>query len=619
MGRPIRQRKNMERRTEMMEHLSETDNGRKKREREELLAEYPGFSPFAMLKLSMIRYGAVLTKKAEKKILQKGLSFGTDENFGLSFGDSEENAVVPGPILLRDSTFVYINYGENYADPYGIDFDDGADAFVLTEQTDGGGIVDEIGFVPPPAFYAKKTSRGTPMRQIADVRAQKLILNAFQKCCFWKDRRQCAFCAFFTAGGKTHVLHEEDVRETVREALAEPGRFSEIYLSGGTDTSGKEPFANEKDRYIRILRAAGESFKGRFPSQLMAPAYPKSFLQEIYDATGVRSYSADIEIASPELFAKYCPGKQETVGYETWMQRLVDAVDVFGRGNVYSQVVTGAELAGPDGLSEKEGFESSVKACEYLAERGVILLSTIWRPHRAARLGLAEMPPLSYFVKIADAFHKIHQKYGLRTTDDDYKHCGNHPDADLERTDPEPDEKVIIGSGPVPYAAVMNRKPAGQTILLGLAREYSGAGSLLNRGMQENRLVTAVMEGREIPVLPYRCHITGPVWENMLKKIREKDPGADISCVFELTVPPDGASGLAELIVPSDGASELAESTVPSNETPGLVEEGGLPRSEEKACSSLDWNLIGLIRENTSVKEDVPLAEAHLDHPMFHV
>ena len=176
---------------------------------------------------------------------------------------------MPGAILLRDATYVYINYGEAYEDPYTVDWKEEPGEFWLQES---GADIDCVDFVPRPAFFGKTTSKGTPMEAIADVRAQKMILTAFQKCRLWEGGKQCHFCAFFTGGHTLTEVDCEDVYETVREALKEPGRFSEIYLSGGTDFSGDPPFSAEVERYIRVLQAIGRNFSGRFSSQLMAPA-----------------------------------------------------------------------------------------------------------------------------------------------------------------------------------------------------------------------------------------------------------------------------------------------------------------------------------------------------------
>ena len=55
--------------------------------------------------------------------------------------------------------------------------------------------------------------------------------------------------------------------------------------------------------------------------------------------------------------------------------------------------------------------------------------------HKASRLGFRPLPPLDYYIRLAKGLHEIRRDYGLTSTNDDYKHCGNHPDSDLERLD----------------------------------------------------------------------------------------------------------------------------------------------------------------------------------------
>ena len=109
---------------------------------------------------------------------------------------------------------------------------------------------------------------------------------------------------------------------------------------------------------------------------------------------------------------------------------------VFGRGKVCTQVVAGVELAAEHSFSDpEEALASNFQACEFFAEHGVQFLVTIWRPHRATRLGCRPMAPLDYYVRLAEGVHAIRKAHGLRNTNDNYKHCGNHPDSDLERLD----------------------------------------------------------------------------------------------------------------------------------------------------------------------------------------
>lgn len=411
-------------------------NQRKETKREELgrlSAAYPDFSPYVLLKLSMVRHGVVLSDGALDQLQSPLYTFGKVEPFGISFSGRKTEKAMPSAILLRDSSYVYINYGEAYEDPYRVDYDPEQNLFLLME---GDTLIDAVDFVPRPAFFGKTTSSGTPMEAIADVRAQKLILNAYQKCEFWRGGDQCHFCAFFTGKHIPGEVNPEDIRETVREALKEPGRYSELFLSGGSDFTGEPPFQREEERYIRVLQAIGAEFSGRFPSQLMAPAYPKEVLQRIFDQTGVTGYCPNIEVWDKALFQRFCPGKDKWVGYDNWIQRTVDAVEVFGRGNVCTQVVAGVELSSPYGFSSMEqALDSNFEGCDYFARHGVIFLSTIWRPHRATRLGFQPMPPLEYYVRLAKGLHEIRRSYGLLNTNDDYKRCGNHPDSDLERMD----------------------------------------------------------------------------------------------------------------------------------------------------------------------------------------
>lgn len=407
-------------------------SGKKYEELARLCQAYPTFSPFTLLKISMVWHGVKLSRSALLALQDPYYSFGSAEPFAISFTGREADLAMPGPILLRDGSTVYINYGETYSDPYEVIWCPDRKEFILKE---GAHEIDTVDFTPRPAFYGKTTSRGTPMEAVAEARAQKLILTCYQGCNFWRGGHQCAFCAFFSSGKELGEVNIDDIRETVQEALKEPGRFSELYLSGGTDYSGEPAFSNEVERYIRVLQAIGEPFSGRFSAQLMAPAYPLEMVKRIYEETKITSYCPNIEIWDKELFARLCPGKAKWIGRDAWIRRTVDAVEVFGAGKVCTQIVAGAELAKPNGFTDTErALASNLEACDFFSHHGVLFLSTIWRPHRAARLGWQEMPPLEYYVRLALGLREIRASYGLRATNDDYKHCGNHPDADLERS-----------------------------------------------------------------------------------------------------------------------------------------------------------------------------------------
>ena len=347
---------------------------------------------------------------------------------------------LPGPILLRDGTSVLTGPTDStILKPYTVDYIDGK--FYVYDKSER---VDEVDFSPRPEFYGKLTSRGVPMESIAWSRPQRLDLYPYRYCHYWDTREQCKFCGFFTdlktqrqlAGDSyAKVVHPEDLYETVREAIREPGRFSQINLTAGTDYSGAVPFENEVTRYVDVLQAIGRNFKTRrFPSQLIAPAYSKQQVKRLYDETGLSSYCPDIEVWDKELFKWICPGKEKWYGRDYWIKSALDAVEIFGKGNVYTNFVAGVEFAQPHGFTSiEQALDSNFEACEYFSKNGVVYLSIVWRPGRGTGLAGQQQPPLEYYVRLIRGLVEIRKHYGLASDNDDFKHCGNHGDSDLER------------------------------------------------------------------------------------------------------------------------------------------------------------------------------------------
>ncbi len=408
---------------------------------EKAVSDYPDVPFHIILKLDLLRRGAYLTEEALNAVQNDVYRFGPMRIFYSTGGFQKTDKESPGSILLRDATTASISFEEAHDNPYRIESEE--DSFFLY---DGDQFIDTIDFTPRPKFYGKKTSRGVPMETIAGARAQRLIINAYKHCHLWDTGDQCRYCSFFTdlikakraakAERSTNEVDAEDIYETVREVLKEPGRISEIYMTGGMDYSGEVMFENEVNRYIHILQAIGRNFKGRFSSQIMAPAYNKEQLRRIYNETGITSYCPNVEVWDEEISKRICPGKNRWPGNSEWIRRTLDAVEIFGKGNVYTQVVAGVEMVQPYGFkTADEALESNFQACEFFAKNGVIFLSTVWRPHKNASLGMQPAPPLDYLVRLVRGLHEIRRSYGLTADNDDYKHCGNHADSDLERGD----------------------------------------------------------------------------------------------------------------------------------------------------------------------------------------
>jgi hypothetical protein len=280
------------------------------------------------------------------------------------------------------------------------------------------------------------------MKHIFTARPQRLNLFTSSFCHFWANNKGCRFCDIVShlkqqkkAWGIPTRLHPDDVEETLREALREPGRYTSMCLTAGSDTHGDDVFDREVDYYVEILRAAGRVLRPtKFPSQLIGSAYNRCQLQRLYDETGLTSYTSDLEVLNERLFDWICPGKSEWIGYQQWKQRLVDAVEVFGRGNVGTGIVGGVETAQPNGFtSEDDALKSTLSEAEELAQKGVTTVYIVWVPRPGSDFKDQQNPSLEYFVRLASGLQQLRLKHGLNVDFDNYRACGNHPDTDLAR------------------------------------------------------------------------------------------------------------------------------------------------------------------------------------------
>jgi hypothetical protein len=304
---------------------------------------------------------------------------------------------------------------------------------------DEGTVIEEVEFWEKPDYYDKVTSNGTPMWQVVSARPQRLTIHPNQYCDFWKTPGWgCKFCvmaANFTKGKKTALLNVEDIIETVGEALREPGRNTSIFMTGGSILGGADLLDDELALYIEIFAGIGKFFGGKkFPSQLIGTAFTKSQLQHLYDTTGLTSYTADLEVLNKDLFTWICPGKAAQIGYDTWKERLFQAVEVFGPGNVNTGIVAGVEMATPKGFkTEDEAIAATLAEAESLAANGVGVVSCVWRVLKGSIFHRQVTPSLEYYVRLAQGLDQIRRKYSINIDMDNYRRCGNHPDTDLAR------------------------------------------------------------------------------------------------------------------------------------------------------------------------------------------
>jgi hypothetical protein len=273
-------------------------------------------------------------------------------------------------------------------------------------------------------------------------RPQRLDFQPYRYCHFWDNGKGCRYCNIGAIYQRAKKLRNFDVRvlpqdiyETTREAIKQRGRYVYVVLTGGSIPGPDNNFDDEAQVYIETLRAIGDNFTTRrFPSQLIASAFPETQLARIYEQTGLWSYTADIEVPNEDKFNWICPGKAAAVGYQEWKRRLIAAVDIFGRGRVNTCIVGGVTLATPHGfVTEEEGLKASLDGAEELAAQGVATVACVWQPCAGSVFYNQTSPSLEFHVRLARGLDRLRRQYGLNVDMDNYRRCGNHPDTDLSR------------------------------------------------------------------------------------------------------------------------------------------------------------------------------------------
>ena len=327
--------------------------------------------------------------------------------------------VFQGPYDLRP---VMVQTTMDPNSPYVVDVVDGR--LVLTE---GGRIICNVSYPTEPAYYKKKFDDGVLYHEII---AYGYFVTVFRQCQYWGPKEECRFCDInenarqmkeskeFTLNAPTKRPEyvEEVGREVSREVLATDGHQAGVrfLITGGTITKTLQGMTEDEfyARYLRALKYGGP----RRHVALQTNAKTKDETKWLH-AQGMDEHNANMEVWDRRLFEWINPGKNRRIGYDEWVRRLVDSVDVLGEFNVRPNFVGGIEMAKPHGFATiKEAVDSTTAGLEFMMSHGVDPRFNQWRREPKTNLVKEhEQPPVptEFYIRLMTNRYEIWKKYGL--------------------------------------------------------------------------------------------------------------------------------------------------------------------------------------------------------------
>ena len=403
-----------------------TDNSRLA-EVESIIEKYPDVPPEAVFKEDLLRLGVSFSEDA----LRLCGGFKPKSYFIFSFdlrpineleqGENlrvpEELSLVGGPRNFR-RTIVSVRICPD--SPYRGDIVEGKLALLV-----GGELVCDIELQETPEYYRRDLRSGRTITEIAPTIewGYLVYLTVYRKCQYFGFKEECQFCDINEnvrqqkEAGRPYdtVKAVEEVVEAL-EIIDETDvekRTRAYTITGGSITRHLRG-QDEATFYEAYARAINSRFPGRWISKMVVQALPLDDVRRFRDA-GVQIYHPNYEVWDRRLFSIICPGKEDYVGRDEWMKRIVDAAEVFGPSQVIPNFVAGVEMAAPHGFSRiEDALASTGEGLDYFMSRGITPRFTVWCPEPLSVLGRDQgAAPLEYHVGLLRLWSETLLRYNL--------------------------------------------------------------------------------------------------------------------------------------------------------------------------------------------------------------
>lgn len=199
-----------------------------------------------------------------------------------------------------------------------------------------------------PAWYSRKTAAGVEMSRIGVLQGNYLAVYVSNRCLYWTWSPSVA-CKFCTTGKNVGTAEESrknwrDVVEVAQAARDESGTIFTHFNTGYhyEDRPDREIIhgLRQCQPFVKVVR---ENVGGFIGVQAVPVPRAQYFEYDELIAAGTDHFSFCYEFEDPEVFARLCPGKAQTVGQHAFFEAMEYTARKLGRGRVSGEIIAGVE------------------------------------------------------------------------------------------------------------------------------------------------------------------------------------------------------------------------------------------------------------------------------------
>ncbi|MDD1721085.1 MAG: radical SAM protein [Euryarchaeota archaeon] len=235
--------------------------------------------------------------------------------------------------------------------------------------------------------HSKEIVRGYLEDAIAHCPEQAFI-TVSEICIF-----DCSFCPVPLLGGS--IKDQKDVETAISRILADPKLARNLRAIALTSGVRESP-----QREVELIAAIIRALREKYDLPIGVSVYPTPNSTQLLKDAGADEIKYNVETTDHQLFESMCPG----LSLEFIIQALKDAVEIFGRNKVFSNILVG--------LGEDD--DTIITGMEELIEIGVIpiLRAVVEHPLRSKK-GLRR-PNAERLLRLARKERELLDRYGLR-------------------------------------------------------------------------------------------------------------------------------------------------------------------------------------------------------------